>query len=108
MKESILNNDNDRRDLDPNDTTPYVKFDDYDPDNDNYPRSNFFKKEFYQHPKVIDNACEILFHIKRRNTTIKRELYFGLLQFISCLYVVYFIYTILLFIFIHIFSSNFV
>ena len=86
MKENILNNDNEWGNFDPNDS-PYVEFDDYDPDKDNYPRSNFLKKEFYQHPKVIDNACEILFHVKRRNTTIKRELYFGLLQFVSCLYV---------------------
>jgi hypothetical protein len=68
---------------------PYVNFDDYDPDRDlsTNPRSHLFSYDFYKHPKAVENACEILFHIKRRGTTIKRELYFGLVQFISCLYV---------------------
>jgi len=37
--------------------------------------------------KAIENFCEIVFHIRSRNTTIEKELYFGVIQFISCLYV---------------------
>ena len=63
------------------------KYDDYNPNLESHPRMNLLNIEFYRHPKFIENLCEILFHIKRRNTTIQRELRFGLVQFVSCLYI---------------------
>src|SRR5687767_5809134 len=44
------------------------------------------KADFYQQEDWIDELCEILFKIKRRNTTIRAELYYGVIHFISCLY----------------------
>ena len=35
----------------------------------------------------FDDLCEILFHIKRRETSILSEIYYGFIQFISCVYV---------------------
>lgn len=34
-----------------------------------------------------NKICEILFHIQARDTTISNEVYYGIIQFISCLYV---------------------
>lgn len=65
----------------------YVNFDDYKPENDSNPRAHLFSLEFYRHPKAIENAVEIIFHVKKHNTTIGKELYLGVIQFISCLYV---------------------
>ena len=43
--------------------------------------------KFYEKEGWWDEMCEILFKIKSRQTTIKSEIYFGLIHFISCLYV---------------------
>ena len=65
----------------------YINFDDYKPENDPNPRAHLFSLEFYRHPKAVENAVEILFHVKKHNTTMGKELYLGVIQFISCLYV---------------------
>lgn len=43
-------------------------------------------REFYQQDNWFDNLCETLFKVKARNTTIKSEMYNGVIHFISCLY----------------------
>lgn len=35
----------------------------------------------------VEIVCEVLFHIKRRETTISMEIYTGVIQFISCMYI---------------------
>lgn len=44
-------------------------------------------RKFWEEANWIDIVCEVLFHIKRRNTTIQFEIYAGIVQFISCMYV---------------------
>ena len=44
------------------------------------------KPEFYKKEGWFDEMCEVLFKLKRRNTTIKAEVYYGIIHFISCLY----------------------
>lgn len=43
---------------------------------------------FYNRPRHewIPDLCEVLFEIKKRETTIQAELYFGVIHFISCFY----------------------
>lgn len=43
--------------------------------------------EFYKQDNVLEELCELLFKLKRRNTTIGAEVYYGVIHFISCLYV---------------------
>ncbi len=43
-------------------------------------------REFYKNEHWFDVMCEILFKIKTRNTTIRAEVYYGVIHFISCLY----------------------
>lgn len=43
--------------------------------------------KFWQEANWLDIVCEVLFHVKRRNTTIEFEIYAGVVQFISCMYV---------------------
>jgi hypothetical protein len=43
--------------------------------------------KFWEEANWLDIVCEVLFHIKRRNTTIEYEVYAGIVQFISCMYV---------------------
>jgi hypothetical protein len=43
--------------------------------------------KFWEEANWFDVVCEVLFHIKRRNTTIEHEVYAGIVQFISCMYV---------------------
>lgn len=45
------------------------------------------KYDFYQNENWFEEMCEILFKIKRRKSSIKSEIYYGLIHFISCLYV---------------------
>jgi hypothetical protein len=44
------------------------------------------KPEFYNNENWFYEMCEVLFKLKRRNTTVKAELYYGVIHFISCLY----------------------
>jgi len=43
-------------------------------------------REFYQKDNWLEDMCEVLFKIKRRGTSVKAELYHGVIHFISCLY----------------------
>ncbi|KAJ1436698.1 hypothetical protein B484DRAFT_428514 [Ochromonadaceae sp. CCMP2298] len=43
-------------------------------------------REFYQQEGWFEEMCETLFKIKYRGTTIKAEVYHGIIHFISCLY----------------------
>jgi adenine/guanine/hypoxanthine permease len=43
--------------------------------------------EFYKQENWFEQMCEILFKLERRKTTIKAEVYYGVIHFISCLYV---------------------
>jgi AGZA family xanthine/uracil permease-like MFS transporter len=45
-----------------------------------------YSREFYQREGWFEGFCETLFKIKARNTTIRAELYNGVIHFISCLY----------------------
>jgi hypothetical protein len=45
------------------------------------------RKKFWEEANPIEYVLEVLFHIQRRDTTIQREVYCGLIQFISCLYI---------------------
>lgn len=44
-------------------------------------------RKFWEEANSIEIVFEVLFHIKRRNTTIEKEIYCGFIQFISCLYI---------------------
>lgn len=44
------------------------------------------KPEFYKNENWFYEMCEVLFKLKRRNTTVKAEVYYGIIHFISCLY----------------------
>jgi hypothetical protein len=44
-------------------------------------------RKFWEEANPLEIVCEVLFHIKRRGTTIEKEVYCGLIQFISCLYI---------------------
>jgi hypothetical protein len=44
-------------------------------------------RKFWEEANWVEVVCEVLFHIKRRETTIYREIYCGVVQFISCLYI---------------------
>ncbi|RYH30183.1 NCS2 family permease [archaeon] len=41
---------------------------------------------FYHRDNWFEDMCEILFKLSRRNTTIKAEVYYGFIHYISCLY----------------------
>jgi hypothetical protein len=43
--------------------------------------------KFWEEANWLDIVCEVLFHIKRRNTTIEHEIFGGIVQFVSCMYV---------------------
>lgn len=43
--------------------------------------------EFYSQANCMEELCEVLFKLKRRGATIQGELYFGLIHYISCLYI---------------------
>lgn len=43
--------------------------------------------EFFKRTSWLDDMCEILFHIRARDSTIRGEIYFGFVHFVSCLYV---------------------
>lgn len=43
--------------------------------------------EFYQKPGWVEEAAEVLFKIRARGTSIRSECYFGLVHFISCIFV---------------------
>ncbi len=49
-----------------------------------------FSSEFWKSPRFFEDFCEILFHIKKRKTTIRLEIYCGVIQFISCMVIIYF------------------
>jgi hypothetical protein len=44
-------------------------------------------RKFWEEANWTEVVCEVLFHIKRRETTINKEIYCGVIQFISCLYI---------------------
>lgn len=44
------------------------------------------RPSFYQKEGWFEEMCDVLFKLKRRNTTIKKEFYYGLIHYISCLY----------------------
>jgi hypothetical protein len=43
--------------------------------------------KFWEESNWFEIACEVLFHIKRRQTTVSLEIYTGLIQFVSCMYI---------------------
>lgn len=43
--------------------------------------------EFYKQDHWVEELCDVLFKLKRRGATIKAEIYYGMIHFISCLYV---------------------
>lgn len=43
--------------------------------------------EFYKQDNFVEELCELLFKLKRRDTTVGAEVYYGVIHFISCLYV---------------------
>jgi adenine/guanine/hypoxanthine permease len=43
--------------------------------------------KFYKQEDWVENLFELLFKIKKRGTTVKAELYYGIIHFISCFYV---------------------
>jgi hypothetical protein len=45
-----------------------------------------YSREFYQRNNWFEALCETLFKIRARKTTIKAEIYYGVIHFISCLY----------------------
>jgi AGZA family xanthine/uracil permease-like MFS transporter len=55
-----------------------------------YPREStlhsLITPEFYQQENWLFEMCDVLFKLRRRKTTIKAELYYGLIHFISCFY----------------------
>lgn len=42
---------------------------------------------FFRRSNWFDDMFEILFHVKARNTTVRGEIYYGFVHFVSCLYV---------------------
>lgn len=50
-------------------------------------RADLLRRDFYEQSNWFEIMCEILFHIKARGVTIQSEVYCGVIQFISCLYV---------------------
>lgn len=44
------------------------------------------KPDFYRRESWFHDMCEVLFKLTRRKTTVKAELYYGLIHYISCLY----------------------
>jgi AGZA family xanthine/uracil permease-like MFS transporter len=42
--------------------------------------------EFYQNPGWFEAMCDVLFKLQRRKTTVRAELYYGVIHFISCFY----------------------
>lgn len=44
-------------------------------------------KEFYKRDDWVSIVCEVLFKVRERGSTIKAECYYGLVHFISCVYV---------------------
>eukprot|EP01041_Mallomonas_annulata_P004970 gene4970-9942_t len=50
-------------------------------------RTALLNPDFWRASNGFEQVCEILFHIKKRETSISLEIYYGFIQFISCLYV---------------------
>ena len=50
-------------------------------------RGDLLHLDFYKQTGWVDEAAEVLFKIRSRNTTIRAECYFGLIHFISCVFV---------------------
>lgn len=50
-------------------------------------RGDLLHLEFYKQTGWVDEAAEVLFKIRARQTTIRSECYFGLIHFISCVFV---------------------
>mmetsp|Transcript_4690 Transcript_4690/g.4832 ORF Transcript_4690/g.4832 Transcript_4690/m.4832 type:complete len:619 (-) Transcript_4690:573-2429(-) len=49
--------------------------------------ADLLDKDFYKRLNWIDDMFEILFHIRERDTTVRAEIYYGFIHFVSCLYV---------------------
>lgn len=49
--------------------------------------ADLLSTEFFNRSTWSDDMFEILFHIQARSTTVRAEIYYGLVHFISCLYV---------------------
>ena len=45
-----------------------------------------FSTDFYLDSERLQHIFEILFHLKRRGTTFQRECYYGVIQFLACVY----------------------
>ena len=45
------------------------------------------RPNFYRQENWLEKLCESMFTIKDRGTSIKSECYFGLIQFVSCVYI---------------------
>ena len=58
----------------------------YDPDRYEYNKQHLLHLEFYKQPRALEHMCEILFHTKRRGSSLTREMYLGVIQYFSCLY----------------------
>lgn len=50
-------------------------------------RADLVTLKFYDKENWLEEFCEVLFKVKERGSSIKLELYYGLIHFISCLYV---------------------
>lgn len=46
--------------------------------------SMLFSSDFWRSQNFIEDLCEILFHVKKRKTTVELEIWCGVIQFISC------------------------
>ena len=46
--------------------------------------TDLLDNKFWEEANRVDIVCEVLFHIKRRKTTIPQEVFTGIIQFISC------------------------
>ena len=100
LKKPLVSSPNDQSDI-PSSTSSSIELDQDKRsiitivDDDNESKSVIDKlKRIYNlisqgnnHVGVVE-ICEILFKIEKRGTTIKLEMYYGLIHFISCLYII--------------------
>ena len=49
--------------------------------------ADVLRPNFYRQENWLEKFCESMFTIKDRGTSIKSECYFGLIQFVSCVYI---------------------
>jgi AGZA family xanthine/uracil permease-like MFS transporter len=67
-----------------NDDTPNSRQSDVLPRPSNL--QSLIKRDFYKQDNWFEEMCDILFKLRRRKATVKAELYYGVIHFISCFY----------------------